>query len=59
MAYDQADAMLQRRVDPDSPPPARYRNALVQIANGATGYLDNDTTLANIAKRALGIEVEE
>lgn len=59
MAYDQADAMLQRRVDPDSPPPAHYRNALAQIANGATGYSDNDTTLANIAKRALGMEVDE
>lgn len=36
----------------------RYRTALEQIAAGATGYLDNDTTLANIAKRALGVEVD-
>ncbi|MFM0507697.1 hypothetical protein [Paraburkholderia sp. RL17-373-BIF-A] len=36
-----------------------YRTALEQIAAGATGYLDNDTTLANIAKRALGIAVDE
>lgn len=37
----------------------QYRSALEQIAAGATGYLDNDTTLANIAKRALGMEVDE
>ena len=36
----------------------KYREALVEIANGATGYLDRDTDLA-IAKRALGIEVDE
>jgi hypothetical protein len=34
-------------------------NALGQIANGANGHLDNDTKLANIAKRALGMEVDE
>ncbi len=36
-----------------------YRQALVEIAHGATGYLDRDTDLANIAKRALGMEVNE
>jgi hypothetical protein len=36
---------------------SEYREALEQIANGATGFLDRDTDLANIAKRALGMEV--
>ncbi|MDE1007692.1 MAG: hypothetical protein OSB38_18670 [Paraburkholderia fungorum] len=36
-----------------------YREALTEIANGATGFLDRDTDLANIAKRALGIAVDE
>jgi hypothetical protein len=59
MAYDIADAMLRKRSDPECPSPYRLREVLIQIANGATGYLDNDTTLANIAKRALGMEVDE
>lgn len=35
-----------------------YHEALLLIANGATGYADRDTDLANIAKRALDMEVE-
>lgn len=59
LAYDLADAMLRQRIDPECPSPYRLMNALGQIANGANGYLDNDTKLANIAKRALGMEVGE
>lgn len=59
LAYDLADAMLRQRVDPDCPSPYRLLAALGEIARGATGYLDNDTKLANIAKRALNMEVDE
>lgn len=38
---------------------ASLKGTLTEIANGATGFLDRDTDLANIAKRALGMEVFE
>lgn len=59
LAYDLADAMLRQRVDPDCPSPYRLLTALGKIAQGANGQLDNDTELANIAKRALNMEVDE
>lgn len=37
---------------------ARLRNALAQVAGGATGYLDRDTELAQIAQAALDAERE-
>lgn len=37
---------------------ARLRNALAQVAGGATGYLDRDTELAQIAQAALDAEQE-
>lgn len=40
------------------PPPDPMREALEAIANGTTGYLDNDYKLAQIAKRALGMEYD-
>ncbi len=35
---------------------ARLRTALAQVAGGATGYLDRDTELAQIAQAALDAE---
>lgn len=37
---------------------ARLRNALAQVAGGATGYSDRDTELAQIAQAALDTERE-
>ncbi|WMD23333.1 hypothetical protein RAS12_13460 [Achromobacter seleniivolatilans] len=37
---------------------ARLRNALAQVAGGATGYSDRDTELAQIAQAALDAEQE-
>ncbi|MCP1404609.1 hypothetical protein [Achromobacter insolitus] len=37
---------------------ARLRVALAQVAGGATGYLDRDTELAQIAQAALDAEQE-
>lgn len=37
---------------------ARLRNALAQVAGGATGYSDRDTELAQIAQAALDAERE-
>ena len=37
---------------------ARLRTALAQVAGGATGYLDRDTELAQIAQAALDAEQE-